>query len=125
MKYVSELDSVTGICTVNVTGEYHRPDDSEKLKRFAIDFSARHGCKLFLFNLSNAEIFGEIIPTFNAADPQGEVADKLRSIRTAFVRRELTENDRFFETVAVNRGFQLRAFDSVEKAVKWLMQGNS
>jgi hypothetical protein len=64
------------------------------------------------------------MPTFDAANPRDEVAKSLRDIKTAFVRRELSNDDRFYENVAFNRGFQLHAFNSVEKAVEWLRQGN-
>ena len=120
MKFTSELDNTSGICTVHVTGEFHRPRDSDELKRFAIDFSGEHGCRLFLFDLTQSAVFAGIMPTFDAANPQDAFAGPLRKIRTAYVRKELTEDDLFFETVAVNRGFQLRAFDSIEKAVEWL-----
>ena len=121
MEYTSEFDGSNGICTVHVTGEYRRPIDSNALKRFCIDFSIKHGCFLFLVDLTEAKFITGGLSTFNAANPQGAVAEHLRKFRTAFVCRELTEDDLFFETVAVNRGFQLRAFDSVEKAVEWLV----
>ncbi len=122
MEYTSEFDSTNGICTVHVTGEFHRPVDSDKLKRFAVDFSVEHGCFLFLIDLTQAEVTGGTTATFDAANPQGAIADGLRKIKTAFVRRELTEDDLFYENVAVNRGFQLRALDTVEKATEWLME---
>jgi hypothetical protein len=123
LKFTSELDSRNGVCTVHVTGEYRRPEDSDTLKRFAVDFSIEHGCYLFLIDLTQAEVSGGTMPTYDAANPKGELADRLRKLKTAFVREDLTEEDRFFENVAVNRGFELRAFDSVEKAVEWLVQG--
>ncbi|MBN2000298.1 hypothetical protein JW935_22300 [candidate division KSB1 bacterium] len=122
MKYTSEFDNTSGICTVRVTGEYRRPDDSDKLKHFAIDFFMEHGCRLFLFDMTQTRVISGTMPTFNAANPPDELAQSLRKIKTAFVRRELDEDDRFFENVAVNRGFPLRAFDSFDKAVEWLKQ---
>jgi hypothetical protein len=65
------------------------------------------------------------MPAFNAANPRGEVADALRRIKTAFVRRELTEDDHFYEDVAVNRGFQLRACATIDEALEWLKQPRS
>ena len=46
------------------------------------------------------------------------------SVITRFVivdRKESRENDRFFENVAVNRGFNLRIFSDSDKAVEWLL----
>ena len=120
MKFTSELDSESGICRVYVTGEYHRPEDSDQMKQFAVDYSASHGCHRFLMDLTQAEITGGTMDTYKAANPQGELAEPLRKLRTAFVRNKMTEDDSFFENVAVNRGYMLRAFDSIAKAVEWL-----
>lgn len=125
MHYTSGLNRSTGICTVHVTGQYRRPGDSDELKRFAVDFSKEHGCRLFLIDLTQAEVLSGTIDTYNAANPQGAIAESLRKFRTAFVRRELTEDDCLYENVARNRGFQLRAFDSIEKAKEWLMKFRS
>jgi hypothetical protein len=122
MEYTSEFDSGSGICTVCVTGEFRRPEHSDELKRFAVDFFTEHGCRLFLIDMTQTEVIGGTMPTFDAANPQGELAQSLRKIRTAFVRRELTEEDRFYENVAVNRGFQLHACTTTDEAVKWLRQ---
>ena len=122
MEYSSEIDPANGICRVHVTGKFVRPDDSDELKRFAVDSFTNHGCRRFLIDLTEAQVVGGTMPTFDAADPEGEIANLLRRIKTAFVRRELSDDDRFYETVAVNRGFLLRAFDTCEKAVEWLTQ---
>ena len=122
MEFTSELDKSSGVCKVIVTGEVQRPDDSDTLKRFAIKFSAEYDCNRFLFDLKQTTIIGGTMNTFSAANPQGELADGLRKIRTAVVRNKLTSDDQFFETVAVNRGFQLNIFDSEEKAKSWLLQ---
>ena len=122
MKYTSEFDSINGICTVSVTGKYRRPEDSDELKRFAVDYFTKHGCRLFLIDMTQAEVIGGTMGSFKAANPQGELAQSLREIKTAFVRQELTRDDLFYENVAVNRGFQLRAFDTLYKAIEWLKQ---
>ena len=122
MEYTSELESTSGICTVRVSGEFRRPEDSNDLKQFAVDFFVEKGCRLFLIDLTQAEVIGGTIQAFDAANPQGEIAQPLRNIKTAFVRRKLTENDRFYENTAFNRGYLLRAFDSLDKAVEWLKQ---
>lgn len=122
MKYSSEIDKTNGICRVKVTGKFIRPDDSDELKHFALGIFTNNGCCRFLIALTEAEVVGGTMPTYDAANPTGEIANSLRRIKTAFVRRELSEDDRFYENVAVNRGFSLRAFDKCEIAVEWLTQ---
>jgi hypothetical protein len=42
-------------------------------------------------------------------------------LKLAIVYAEITEQERFFEDVAVNRGYRLRVFDDKKKALEWLM----
>jgi hypothetical protein len=120
MEYTSEYDSTSGICIIRVTGNYRRPEDSDRLKLLVIEKSSEHGCNLFLVDLTQAEVSGGTTQTYEAANPKGEVARSLRKVKAAFVRQKLTQNDHFFENVAVNRGFKLQAFDTFDKAVEWL-----
>lgn len=122
VEYTHEYDSENGICIVCVTGVFSRPVDSDIMKEFALDFFNEHNCHRFLFDLTKAEVLGETMQLYAAANPDEKKFSTLRKLRTAFVRRELTDDDYFFETVAVNRGFTHRGFDTVEKAMEWLLQ---
>jgi hypothetical protein len=47
-----------------------------------------------------------------------------RSVITRFVivdRKESRESNKFFENVAVNRGFNIRIFSDYDEAVEWLL----
>jgi len=125
MRYETDFDDADGICSVRIEGTYRRPEDSNELKGFAVTYAAEHGCRRFLFDLRDAEIVGGTMETFSAATPEGDLARSLRSVKTAFVRPKLSEDDRFFETVAVNRGFRLRAFETMERARTWLLDEES
>jgi hypothetical protein len=67
-----------------------------------------------------------LLKTVEAHDLPDKYFPKMRdsSVITRFVivdRKESRENDRFFENVAVNRGFNLRIFSDSDKAVEWLL----
>jgi hypothetical protein len=121
MKYTSKIDNTTNICTVRIIGQFRRPDDADEMKRFAVKISAQHGCHRFLFDMRKAEISGGIMDIFEAASPQGDLADSLRQFRVAVLVSYINEDEHFFETVAVNRGFELHTFDELDKAVGWLV----
>jgi len=125
MKFTSKFDSTNNIYIIHVTGTYRRPVNSDELKEFAIRCFNEHGYRLFLIDLTDAEVAGGTMETFYAASPKNEPAQPLRALKAAFVRNELTKDDHFFETVAVNRGYYLRAFDSCDKAIGWLKHGNT
>jgi len=122
MKYSVRIDENSGICWIHVTESFVRPDDSDMLKRLAADIFANNGCCRFLIDLTEAHVVGGTMSTFKVANPEGAIAETLKRIKSAFVRHVLSEEDRFFENVAVNRGFPVRAFETCEKAVEWLMQ---
>jgi len=90
------------------------------MQQLAVDCHRQHGCRLFLFDAREATVTGGTVAVFAAGDPTGEVAGDLRLIRAAIVHRELGSDERFYETVASNRGFQLRVFDSIAEAMGWL-----
>ena len=125
MDYTACFDNANGVCVIRVIGNYRRPTDTETLQRFVVDYASTHGCRRYLIDLTQAEVCGDTMSIFDAANPQGELAASLRMVKTAVVRRELTSDDHFFETVAANRAFQWHAFDSFEKGVEWLRGAKS
>ena len=120
MKYTSTIDSATNICTVRIVGQFRRPEDADEMKRFAVNMSEQHGCRRFLFNMREAVIVGGTMGIFAAASPQGDLANSLRQFRVAVLVSHVNDDEHFFETVAVNRGFELHTFDDRQKGIKWL-----
>ena len=62
-------------------------------------------------------------PTFPVFDFGSKVAESLRGVRVAIVatRNRLNESS-FFETVARNRGGNVKIFDSPDTALAWLSE---
>jgi hypothetical protein len=123
MKYAFELDDSSGICTVRVTGEFHSPQDSVALQRLSVQVYTEHKCHLFLYDMTQAEIFTGTMQAYDTASPQGELARGLQKLRGAILYSRLTDHERFLETVAVNRNFAIRVFDDHERTIEWLKQG--
>jgi hypothetical protein len=105
---------------VHVIGEYRRPHDGYEAQHFVINSFAEHGSKRILLDLTQAEVIAGTISTFETANPPADVALELKKFSFAALYPEITENDRFFETVSTNRGLRVRAFDKREEAIKWL-----
>ena len=121
MKHTTEFDTESGICTVFVTGILKRPDDSIKLQRFAREFGSKNNCNLFLFDLRKAEINGSLLDTYTAATVPEDVDKSQVKQKIALVYNDkITEEEKFLENVAVNRGYNLRVFNQLEEAMKWL-----
>ena len=120
MKYTSEFDTVNNICRVCVTGTFHSPKDGTELKQFARNFYAQHGCQHFLFDMTKVAPLLDTMTAFNEGSPQGEMAQALQPFKVAVLFPAITENEIFFENVAVNRGFQVNVFDDLNKAIEWV-----
>lgn len=120
MKYTSKYDETSGICSVRVTGKHKRPKDSLTLQQFAWDFGGERNCQRFLFDMTQAEIIGGTMDTFEAGtiptDPDHMQVKK--KIALAY-SGDMTDH-KFMENVAVNRGYNLRVFDQIDKALEWL-----
>ena len=120
MEHNFEFDKDAGICTVCVTGTFTRPRDAVEIEHVVINLHNELGCSRFLVDMTNAHIVSTTFDTFKAGNPPAEISNTLRGFRVAVLYSELTEDDRFLETVAVNRGFTMYVFDENDKAVKWL-----
>jgi len=120
MEHNFEFDNDADICTVYITGTFTRPGDAVEIEHVVINLHNVLGCGRFLIDMTNAHIVSTTIDTFEAGNPPAEISKILRALRVAVLYSELTEDHRFLETVAVNRGFTLYVFDENDKAVKWL-----
>lgn len=120
MEYTTEFDEATEIYTVRVTGRHKRPEDSLVLQQLARKVGEEQECQRFLFDMTLAEIIGGTMETFETGTVPADQDHKQTGQRIALVYTgDLSEHE-FMETVAVNRGYQLRVFDRMDEALEWL-----
>jgi hypothetical protein len=120
MEYKFHFDEGSGICTVLVTGRHNRPQDSLTLQKFARDFGHERGCHLFLFDMTKAEIHGGTMETYKTGtvpvDPDFmQIRQRIALLYSTNMNKHI-----FMENVAINRGYQVRVFDKMDKAIEWL-----
>ena len=120
MEYHYDYEHDSGICTVNVTGDHKRPEDTVLLQQFARDFGKEHDCDCFLFDMTGATITGNFLDTFKAGTVPDDKDYMQIKQKVALLYLTITEDCKFLEDVAVNRGYQLRVFDQLEIAINWL-----
>lgn len=90
------------------------------MQRLMCELHEEYKCRHFLFDLTNAVVVASTMETFDAGSEAPKMESTIRLFRLAIVYSKLTENERFFENVAVNRGYQLRVFDNMDRAIEWL-----
>jgi hypothetical protein len=120
MEYTQVFDGDSGICTLSVTGDFVRPEDALEVERLTANLHDELGCRRFLIDMTKARIFSSTMSTFTASNPPEELRVILRKVRVAALYTGLSEDHRFLETVAVNRGLTLRVFDERDEAIRWL-----
>ena len=120
MEHTTEFDKSNGICTIRVVGPHRRPEDSLILQQFARDFGEERDCQRFLFDMTQAQIIAGTMATFDTGTVPVDPDHKQIRQKIALVYSSVTDEHKFLEDVAANRGCQLRVFDEINKATKWL-----
>ncbi len=123
MEHSTVYESDSGIYVVRVSGDYHRGRDSEMNKRLVSREFQAHGYRRFLFDMRGVRIQSDAIATYDAGSVSSGLREHLQHVRTAQVVDRISEDDRFFENVTVNRGFVLRVFTDLDEARAWLQAG--
>jgi hypothetical protein len=125
MEYTTEFDEAKEICTVRVKGRHKRPEDSLVLQQLARDIGDEQGYQRFLFDMTQAEIITGTMDTFKTGTVPVDSDHKQKRQKIALVYAGDLNEQEFMATVAVNRGYQLRVFDTMDKALKWLRPDNN
>ena len=126
MSMIQEIVSEPDFLYVRVKGEFSLEEAQRNFTEM-LEALARHKVKKVL--VDGREVTGEprTIERFFygkfAAAEVAEFAERGVSRATCFayvLHEPVLDPERFGETVAVNRGMRLRAFDALEDAHKWL-----
>ena len=125
MEYTTKFDEMKRICFIYVKGRHERPRDSLVLQQFARDFGEKHACQKFLFDMTKTEILAGTYDTFQTGtvpvDP--DLEQTLQKIALLYASN--LSDHKFMETVAVNRGYNLRVFDKYDAAIDWFNTGDN
>lgn len=78
-----------------------------------------HNCKRFINDLREATILLSIGDFYNAPARMATGAFD-RSWRRAIVVKQKLDKLDFFETTSANQGFQVKVFEDMDEAMKWL-----
>ncbi len=120
MKYTTEFDEVKRVCIIRVTGQHKRPQDSMALQQLARDIGDERDSQRFLFDMTQTEIIGGTIDIFQTGTVPVDSDYSQIGQRIALLFTGDLADHKFLENVAVNRGYQLRIFDQMDKALEWL-----
>lgn len=121
-----EIQQKEGFLNVRVTGRFSLAEANDGLIRI-FEAVARHGATRVLVDCSDLQGSITTMENFAHATFGAEMMDEFselgvsRTTRFAYVTvGAFSDPRKFAETVAVNRGLDVRTFDNVDDALQWL-----
>ena len=122
MDYITKFSKNTSVLTIIVTGKYNRPQDAKILQQYMMEFCKENDCRKILVNLKDAVLVGTTLDIFNASTMPGDPDHNLLKSKIALLYKRITEDQRFVENVAFNRGYyNVHVFDNDDDAMEWLL----
>ena len=122
MKYFTEFDETDKICNIKITGKLHRPDDSIEIQKLVRDYYHEKGFSRFLIDLRKAHIVKTTTDTFSIGTIPVDKDRKLKKIphKVALVYANTSVNEIFLENVATKKGYNIKIFTKIDKAIEWI-----
>lgn len=117
--YQSEMKE--GLLTITASG---RDDNSQQVIDYGtsiINLAVLYDARLILCDERNLDYALGTFETFEAAKTIAKLAPKVARI-AVLCKPEFLNDGKFWETVAVNRGLQVRMDIDLDRAQKWLMK---
>jgi hypothetical protein len=121
MEYTTKFDKVNKICIIRVKGELRRPGDSLKLQKFVRNFYIEQGICRFLIDMRQVKIIGGKEDTFSIGTIPVDTDLKMKKTphKVALVYSSTSVDEIFLEKVAVKRGYNIKVFTKMDKAIEW------
>ena len=121
MEYTTKYDEDNEICIIRVKGELRRPVDSLTLQKFVRDLYIERGYTRFMIDMRKAQIIGETGDTFSIGTIPVDTDKKMKFTphKVALVYSSTSVDEILLENVAVNRGYNLKVFIKIDKAIEW------
>ena len=114
-------NEVNKIFIIRVKGKLRRPVDSLSLQKFVRNFHLEQGYSRFLLDFRQAQIIGETTDTFSIGSIPVDTDQKMKFTphKVALVYSSTSVDEIFLESVAVKRGYNLKIFTKIDKAIEW------
>ncbi len=121
MEYTTEFDEINEICIIRVKGELRRPVDSLTIQKIVRDIYIELDTRRFLIDMRQAQIIGETGDTFSIGTVPVDTDKKMKFTphKVALVYSSTSVDEIFLENVAVNRGYNIKVFTKIDKAIEW------
>jgi len=116
IKYDSERDCVIG----NFSGKLDKKAIKEYAEKIETTIS-KHDCNIFLHDMREADLDFSTFEIYNLPWISDESGFKLLWKGAIVASRQVTDY-KFFETLANNRGYQVKVFGDPDRAMHWLKQ---
>ena len=122
MEYTTEFDEENEIFIIRVKGEHRRPDDAITIQKFVRNIYNEKGYCRFLIDMRQAKIIGGESDTFSIGTIPVDTDKKMKNAphKVALVYSSTNVDEILMENVAVHRGYNLKVFTKIDKAIEWI-----
>ncbi len=125
MTHTLSYNSGLQILEVNIQGDYFA-DEARELVLETAELAEEHHCFRILVDMRAAEIHLATLEIYEApqmiSDAFAGKDNPGGKVKRAVVVKTDSEDPKFLETVAVNRGQRVRIFQNMDEAKEWLLQ---
>ena len=111
-------DAKDDIVVARTAGQYILEQEIDTVQKVLAQMQ-RHDCSRCLFDHRNADVVARTLEAYD----RPKVYEQLgigHGVKMAIVSREKQHELKFYETVCVNRGWNVRVFRDYDQAVAWL-----
>jgi len=106
-----QFRSETKILEVRVTGQVVKESDRDSMTSEATQEGSKHSCSRFLVDLSKANAIYSLVDLYNRVETAFPRLGIQRAAKIAVIPPAGFVEKKFFETVAINRGYAIKVFD--------------
>jgi hypothetical protein len=113
-QYLNDKD----IVLIRVTGSYLLSAEADTVKKISFTLK-EHNCRKLLLDFRAANIIAKTMDIFDRPKVYSNEGIE-QSIKAAILCKEINNDFRFYETVCLNRGWEVKIFDDYNISIDWL-----
>ena len=122
MAYRVEVDAAGELIRATLEGILTIPE-AIAFSKAVTRLAGKHGYRRYLYDVRRVDPRELRTHDLYALGASSEERGFTRRDRRAAVFSEISEDARFFENVAMNRGYGVRCFTDIDAAIDWLTHG--
>ncbi len=111
--------AVQGVVLIETAGSYHLGEEIETVNQ-AASMAIENNCFRIIFDCMKSDVTAKVMDSYDRPTIYEKAGFNRGPTKIAIVIKEINDNLVFYETVCMNRGWQVHLFTDYDKAMGWL-----